>query len=60
MTTLIVWPYYTPAQKATAQAMATIGEVQKSHFQTALGDNFYMIGVKNAQDERFKARLSGQ
>jgi len=34
--------------------MQTVGEVQRTHFQMALGDNFYMIGVKNVEDRRFK------
>ena len=33
--------------------MAKLGKKENTHFQFALGDNFYFDGVKNVEDPRF-------
>lgn len=34
--------------------MDYLAQLHDTHFQLALGDNFYFTGVKNVQDSRFK------
>ena len=48
-------PYYLPGQLATAQGMAHVAAVLDSQFVVALGDNFYVYGIRsNAHDARFQ------
>jgi len=51
---LPVWPYITPAQQNVAKGMAKMGDSAKTHFQLALGDNIYIVGVKTPDDSRFQ------
>jgi len=50
---LPVWPYYSPAQVLVATAMGSIARNESTDFVLALGDNFYLVGVKNEFDKRF-------
>lgn len=46
-------PYYTHMLKNVASLMANIAAEENTHFQFALGDNFYFDGVTSVSDERF-------
>jgi len=51
---LPVWPYVTPAQQKVSKVMAKMGTERMTHFQMALGDNIYIVGVRTADDSRFQ------
>lgn len=46
-------PYYTPVLQYTAKLMSKLAPKLNTHFQFALGDNFYFDGVQNVDDPRF-------
>ena len=45
---------FTPILSYTASLMSKLGPSRNTHFQFALGDNFYFDGVKSVDDPRFK------
>lgn len=47
-------PYYTPAESAIAKVMGNKATEIGSQFTLALGDNFYDMGVRDVDDNRFK------
>lgn len=47
------WPYHTPGEKSTATALGEVAGNVNSSFTLALGDNFYVTGVKSVDDPRF-------
>ena len=49
-----VYPYKSFTQKRVAKKIAEMGQKRHTHFQTELGDNFYIKGVENVNDSRFK------
>lgn len=48
------WPYTTPYETAVSSGMGKIAQQLGTQFTIALGDNFYMSGVKNVDDKRFQ------
>lgn len=46
-------PYYTPVLQYTSKLMSELAPKLNTHFQFALGDNFYFDGVQNVDDPRF-------
>jgi len=52
-----VWPYVTPAQLAVRTAMADVARRAPAPPRAvlALGDNFYMAGVRDVDDPRFNS-----
>lgn len=50
-------PYVTYVQTYTAKLMSLIAAKQNTHFQFALGDNFYFDGVTSVDDPRFKVLI---
>ena len=48
------YPFITPILSYTSNLLAKIGKRENTHFQFALGDNFYDDGVKHVEDPRFK------
>nr|CAD2125938.1 unnamed protein product [Meloidogyne enterolobii]CAD2140309.1 unnamed protein product [Meloidogyne enterolobii] len=49
-----VFPYSTHAQRSVSSAMSELAADDQPAFIINLGDNFYMNGVKNINDERFQ------
>ena len=49
-----VYPYRTLVEQNIADYMAKQSAHLKTHFQVALGDNFYFLGIKDEYDKRFK------
>ena len=49
-----VYPYKSFTQKRVAKKIAEMGQKRYTHFQMELGDNFYIKGVENVNDSRFK------
>merc|ERR1711907_911876 len=49
-----VWPYKTPGEIAVAKHLGVLAEQHNASFTLALGDNFYMHGVTDQHDPRFK------
>jgi len=47
-------PYTTEEQIITAQGMEKIGKKINAKFALALGDNFYLLGVRDINDPRFQ------
>ncbi|RNA44717.1 tartrate-resistant acid phosphatase type 5 [Brachionus plicatilis] len=47
-------PFYTPITKYVSNLMAELSTSHNTHFQFALGDNFYDDGVTSVNDTRFK------
>lgn len=47
-------PFYTPVLKHVSNLMANLSTKYDTHFQFALGDNFYDDGVLSVNDSRFK------
>ena len=47
-------PYTTPAEVKVAKAMGETAAAVGSAFTMALGDNFYLFGVRSVDDPRFK------
>lgn len=52
-----IWPYYSPVQRDIAASMEKLGTERNTHFQIELGDNFYVSGVADINDVRWKVRL---
>ncbi len=50
------FPYRTLVQQRVADSMKKHAKKFQTHFQISLGDNFYLEGVKNSSDKRFKVR----
>lgn len=48
------YPYTTPYETAVSSGMGKVAQELGTQFTVALGDNFYLDGVKNVDDERFK------
>ena len=48
------WPYYTEGEKHVAEQMGKKASEIGSQFTVALGDNFYLMGVSDVDDPRFK------
>ena len=48
------WPYYTCGEKSVAEQMGKKASEIGSQFTVALGDNFYLLGVTDVDDPRFK------
>lgn len=46
-------PYYTHMLKKVADLMKNVAAAENTHFQFALGDNFYFDGVTSVDDPRF-------
>uniref|UniRef100_A0A915KBB5 Tartrate-resistant acid phosphatase type 5 n=1 Tax=Romanomermis culicivorax TaxID=13658 RepID=A0A915KBB5_ROMCU len=51
---LPIWPYRSPVQWKVAEALADKAREENFDFYISLGDNFYLIGVKNDRDKRFR------
>lgn len=49
-------PYTTPVQTSVADQMASVASQEGVDFVVALGDNFYLYGVSNVDDERFQVQ----
>ncbi|MFH4983982.1 hypothetical protein AB6A40_010691 [Gnathostoma spinigerum] len=49
------YPYTTYGQSSTATFLGDVASMKKTHFQIALGDNFYFTGVTDVYDERFES-----
>lgn len=49
-----VYPYYSANQMDAATVMARIASERNAHFLLTFGDNFYMSGVTDVNDRRFK------
>ena len=47
-------PFITPILTYTASLMSRMAKDKNTHFQFALGDNFYFEGVKSVDDPRFQ------
>ena len=47
-------PYTTPAECSISEQMGVRAQMIGSQFTVALGDNFYVDGVKDVDDPRFK------
>lgn len=47
-------PFTTPVQTAVADEMAALASRDGADFVVALGDNFYLNGVQDENDYRFK------
>ena len=47
-------PYTTPVQTAVADEMAVMASRDGADFVVTLGDNFYLYGVQDVDDTRFK------
>lgn len=47
-------PYYTHILEHVSVLMAKLAKEHNTHFQFAMGDNFYFDGVQNVNDERFQ------
>ena len=53
---LPIWPYKTLIERNVASLMKDLAKKYNTHFQISLGDNFYLNGVKNVKDSRFKVK----
>ena len=49
-----VFPYRTLIENSVSKEMENLAQMHNTQFQLALGDNFYVTGVKDADDKRFK------
>ncbi|XP_065913695.1 tartrate-resistant acid phosphatase type 5-like [Dysidea avara] len=47
-------PYYTHAEQSIAEQMGIVGEKIGSSFTISVGDNFYLLGVRDVDDHRFQ------
>ena len=47
-------PYYSPGQLNVARQMGATADKIGAEFTITVGDNFYMRGVQNVDDPRFK------
>ena len=46
-------PYYTYVLSYVSELMADLAKKHNTHFQFAMGDNFYFDGVQSVDDPRF-------
>lgn len=46
-------PFFTHMLGKVADLMKNVAAAENTHFQFALGDNFYFDGVTSVDDERF-------
>lgn len=50
-------PFYTHMLHKVSELMKSVAAAENTHFQFALGDNFYFDGVTSVDDERFNVRF---
>ena len=52
-----VWPYSTDVERAIADQMDLQAQKYQTSFNLMLGDNFYILGVKDVEDKRFQVKI---